>query len=332
MNADRFYPYRTAADQIAFELDLPDGAGLRRTGDGSIVAYEDGPDVVRLHAAVCVTDDVFEKVLAPAERDDPPVDVKLVYGGRGSRRRCSMSLPGDGVHEGVLTLAREEWRGSVEFRAVLVRTAANPEPASGFATDRGSLLAWSERRRVLFDESHQPPGDRLEVEWENFADSGNPWRRRNANSIFALEITGERPRVFLNSGIPRAVDILGSAGTHGTKARIRDATNYMVAHQVWSSLVATALSSVAAVARSDQEMSTGDLLGEIREWEACVLQDWSRHLYPDRDDQLALQTLVSAASDPVEMQVVMTLLPNAIQERFRTFRGFQGLVREGDVL
>jgi hypothetical protein len=333
MTVDRFYPYRTAAGQVAFEMDLADGLVLRRTGDGSIVAYEEEPEAVTIMASVCVTDDVFDTVLPPAERDDPPVDIRLVYASRESRRRSSLSLPGDGIHEGVLTLEREDWRGVVEIRAILVRTRTGPGSTPGFATDHGSLLAWSEPRRVLFDEPQQPPGDQLEVRWENFAESTNPWRRRNAASIFALDTGGERPTVFLNSGIPRAVDILGSAGSHGRKARIRDATNYMIVHQVWSSLLATALARIAAITRTDQGMSMEDLLGEVNDWEARILRDWSGYLYPDLDSgTAALEELLRAAGDPAETQTIMELLPNAIQQRFRTFRGFQGLVQEGDTL
>ncbi len=331
--ADRFYPYRTAAGHMAFDLDLPDGVDLRRTSNGTtIVAYEENLDAVTLHAAVCVTDAVFDSVLPPAERADPPVDIQLVYASRESRRRSSIFLPGDGIHEGVLTLERRDWRGTVEIRALLVRTVAASEPSSGFAVDRGAGLAWSDTRSVLFDEPRQPPGDQLEVRWEKFAESANPARRRSADNIFALETGGERPVVFLNSGIPRAVDVLGSAGTHGTKARIRDATNFMIAHQVWSSLVATALAKVAAIERSGEQLDPEDLLGEVGDWEARVIRDWNRHLFPDLDPQGALEALLSAAGDPGEMQMIMTFLPGAIQKRFRTYRGFQGLVREGDAL
>ena len=330
--ADRFYPYRTATGHMAFDLDLADGLDLRRTGDGTILAYEQEVDAVTLHAAVCVTDDVFDRVLPPDERTDPPVDVRLVYASRESRRRASVPLPGDGIHEGVLTLERSEWRGAVDIRAILVRTQTSLQPPSGYAVDRGAVLAWSATRRVLFDEPRQPPGDQLEVRWESFVDSANPARRRNASSIFALETGGERPVVFLNSGVPRAVDVLGSAGTRGTKARIRDATNFMIAHQVWSSLLATALARVAATKRSDGQLDTEDLLGEAGDWEARVLRDWSRHLYPDMDPQGALESLLGAAGDAAETQAIMDYLPNAVQERFRTYRGFQGLVREGDAL
>ena len=330
--ADRFYPYRTATGHMAFDLNLPDGIDLRRTGDGTILAYEEEVDAVTLHAAVCVTDDVFDRVLPPGELADPPVDVRLVYNSRESRRRSSISLSGDGIHEGVLTLERQEWRGAVEIRAILVRNRAASDVPSGFAADRGALLAWSETRRVLFDEPYQPPGDQLEVRWENFAESANPARRRGAGNIFALETGGERPMVLLNSGIPRAVDVLGSAGSHGRKARIRDATNFMIAHQVWSSLLATALAKLAAIERSGEQLDPEDLLGEAGDWEARVIRDWSRHLYPDLNPQGALEALLGAAGDPAETQTVMEYLPSAIQERFRTFRGFQGLVREGDSL
>ncbi len=332
MSADRFYPYRVAAEQMLLDLSLPEGPDLRRTGDGSIVVYEEEPDVLKLNASVLIADSVFDWVLAPSERANPPVDVRLVCSSRESRRRSSISMPGDGIHEGELTLERQDWRGIVEIRAVLVRTDTASKPSSGFAADRGASLAWSSSRRVLFDEPPQPPGDQLEVKWENFAESTNPARKRNAASIFALDTSGEQPVVFLNLGVHRAVDVLGSAGTHGRKARIRDATNYMIVHQVWTSLVGISLAKMAAIKNSGESVSSDDLLGEVGDWEARTLRDWSRHLYPDLDHEDALETLIKAADNPVETQEIMSFLPSAIQQRFRTFRGFEGLVREGDTL
>jgi hypothetical protein len=73
-----------------------------------------------------------------------------------------------------------------------------------------------------------------------------------------------------------------------------------------------------------------DRLGQIADWQQGIVRDWSGYLYPDRDPDSALQELVSAADNPGSMSDVMGRLPNAIQMRLRTVRGFQGLLREGE--
>ncbi len=109
MSPDRFYPYRTAPEQIRLEVDT-EGAEVRSGGDGSVLAYEDGAEVVDIHISIAIPDSVFEGVLAPAERADPPLDVQVVYRGIESRKRGALSVSGDRIHEGTLTLWSKDWR------------------------------------------------------------------------------------------------------------------------------------------------------------------------------------------------------------------------------
>lgn len=329
MSPDHFYPYRTAAEQIRLEIDSQ-GTDIRKGGDGSLLAYEDGTEVVNVRLSIAIPDSVFEKVVAPAERAAPPLDVQVVYRGTESRKRGALSVPGDGIHEGTLTLLRREWRGTVEVQAILVRTEDGDGLPDGFASARGALLAWSQPRRVLFDEPPQPPGGQLRVQWEDFGRSNSRWRRDHAGDLFSLDTTGDLPVVFLNSGISQAYTVLQSSGTRGPRARIRDATYSMIVHQVWSSLLTIALAELARSADLPEEdrLDPGERLGQIPGWQQSIVRDWSSYLYPDRDSESALTDLVLAAGDAGRITDVMSRLPNAIQSRLRTVRGFEGLVRE----
>ncbi len=331
MNPDRFYPYRTAADEIRLEID-PEGADLPRGSDGSILAFADDGETVGVHISIAIPDSVFDKVVAPAERGNPPLDLQLLYQSVESRKRCVLSLPGDGVHEGRLILRRRDWRGAVEMRAVLVRTADVDHGLAGYAGARGSLVAWSAPRRVVFDEPLQPPGGQLRVRWEKFSTSPSRWRREHADNLFALDTTGDLPVVFLNSAVSQAYPVLQSSGTRGRRARIRDATYSMIVHQVWSSLLAIALAELAqSMSLSEEEsLDPETRLEQIPTWQQSILRDWSTYLYPDRDPESALEELVSAGGDARKTGDVMSRLPNAIQKRLRTVRGFEGMVREGE--
>lgn len=331
MSPDRFYPYRTAAEQIRLAID-PADIELGRGSDGSLLAYGDDTEVVNLRLSIAIPDSVFEQVVAPAELADPPLDVRVVYRSIESRKRCVLSVSGDGIYEGTLSLRRQDWRGAVEMQALLIRTREGDGLPAGFASARGALLAWSAPGRVLIDEPHQPPGGQLRVRWEDFASSSSHWRRQHAGDLFALDTTEDPPVIFLNLGIPQAYPVLQSAGTRGPKARIRDATYSMIVHQVWSSLLSIALAELAAtsVTPGEEDQDPEDRLGQIADWQQGIIRDWSSYLYPDRDPESALQELVLAADAPGSMTDVMSRLPNAIQMRLRTVRGFQGLVREGE--
>lgn len=333
MSPDRFYPYRTAADQIHFVIDSED-AELRRSRDGSLLAHGDGVEVVKLRLSIAIPDSVIERVVAPSEQMDPPLDVRVVYRSIESRKRCILSVPGDGIHEGTLSLRCRDWRGAVEMQALLIRTREGDALPEGFASARGAMVAWSAPGRVLVDEPYQPPGGQLQVRWEDFARSSSRWRRQHAGDLFALDTTEDPPVILLNIGIPRAYPVLQSAGTRGPKARIRDAAYAMIVHQVWSSLLSIAIVELAAISSAPGEdyRDPEDRLRQIPDWQQGIIRDWSNYLYPDRDPESALQQLVSAADDPRSMTDVMSRLPNAIQTRLRTVQGFQGLVREGERL
>jgi len=185
---------------------------------------------------------------------------------------------------------------------------------------------------VLFDEPHHPPGGKLPVRWEDFSRSDSRWRREHADSLFALDSSEDPPVIQLNSGIPQAYSVLQSHGTRGMKARIRDATYSTIVHQVWSSLLAIALAELAGtvVWPEEEHLDPEERLGRMGGWQQSIVRDWSIYLYPDRDPEAALEEVVSAADDARKMTDVMSRLPNAIQKRLRTGRGFEGLVREAE--
>lgn len=327
-----FFPYRTAPDQLMFELHAADGTAIP-SSNGSLLAYEQDFETLEIRADVVMVDDVLGRVIDPSEHDDPPAEVRLVCRSDRSRARHSVPLDGDGIYETTLVFDRQEWSGDVEIQAVMFRTRRNGSvsPASGFATERGSLLAWSEPRRLVLDEPSRPLGDRLDVQWENFAESTNFRRRAHPDHLFDLDTsTGERPIIYCNSGLRALRAILNSRAPHGKVASIRDATNYMIAHQVWSSLLSIALAEVArAGAKALEDASVEEILDTVGgDWQRRILRDWSRWLYPGETAEAALEKVVVGAGSPEVVEEIMTLLPHAIQKRFLTFRGHEKLVNQ----
>jgi hypothetical protein len=324
MSTHRFYPYRAEADRILLTVE-PVRAEIPCASDGTLLLYKTDLESVKLRVSAAVPAGIADQLVPPTEAHRPPLEVCLVCQSVESRKRSAQVLPGDGLHEGEITFRRNEWAGLAELRAFLVRTKRNSQQPAGFAADRGSALAWSRPLKVLFDEPPPHPGQHLDIQWESFSTSGDAWRRRNADQLFALDNSRDPPVLFLNRDLTGAYRILNSDAPHGKTARVRDATNLMLAHQVWTSLLATALAALAPYNADGGDSTPEDKLAELKDWQAGILYDWSRYLYPECDPQTALERVVSAAGDMVRTGEVMGRLGNAIQSRFSSHLGFQKL-------
>lgn len=322
MSVGHFYPYRTCPDQIALSLE-PEGLPDAVRPDGPVYWYKLEVDRLAIRVAVVVPAEVLHRVIAPVELDSPPVDVRILYHSLISRQRGALSLEGDGcVHQGLLDIKTGDWRGELEVQAVLVRTRANPGLPPGYGADIGSMLAWSEPRRILFDEPVQPSGATLNIKWTLFAEIQG--LKQYADHLFALWLQGDVPTLFLNEGVDRAKIVLESKARRGPIARIRDATHFLIIHQVWTSLLTSALRELADTVRDDEP---GDLDDMPEGWRPVVLRQWARHLYPERGNN-ALDYMMERVASSGGLDELWSRIPAAIQAKFETCRGFSGLVGE----
>jgi hypothetical protein len=297
--------------------DVPRGA------DGALHLYQTDLDELVLHVSAAVPAEIRQEVLPRSETNQAPIELRLVCQSVESRKRFSQVLAGDGVHEGKVTFRKKEWAGLAEIRALLLRTKQGT--SAGFASDRGSALAWSRPFRLLFDEPPPHPGNHLNIQWESFGSSGDRWRRRNEGQLFALDTSRERPTLFLNRDFEGAYRVLNSDAPHGRTARARDVTSFMLVHSVWTSMVAIALAAVASCKAEGDNLTTEEILDELNQYQGGTLRDWAHYLYPESDASTALEQVVSAGGDMVRTADVMARLGNAIQTRFSTHVGFQKL-------
>jgi hypothetical protein len=323
MSVARFYPYNVGLERLQLGLK-PLTRGVAEREDGALEVSEEHEDPVRILCDVHVPAGLWNEVLAPEERHDPPTEIKLLCSSEQSRVRKAYNLAGDGlVGTAELEFRREQWRGKVELQAVVIRTRRARGDVSDYAFERGALLASSQVKALYFDYS-EVPGDHLEVRWEKFSVSG----RGPKEHLFALEVSGERPVVYLNEDVQGLRNVLDSTGTRGAKARVRDAINFMIAHQVWTSLLGIAFAQLAEVYRSSPDDTPEDLLQELVEWENRALRDWLPRLYADQTEHQRLKSLLNDLRAPDGWCSLMCRVSQAIQDRLQTYRGFDGLLRD----
>jgi hypothetical protein len=329
MSSETFYPYSTAPEGITLTLEMSD-PDVRRRPEGFWDATDPLVDEIKMGVTFDLADDLLETVLPAAETSRPPVAMLVTGTSLEARRRQAWRFDwSQATTEAVeLVLRRSEWVGMAEIQAVMVRTRESTKPEDGYAVAASSRLAWSAVEKVAFDEPPDlPPGGRLEIKWMKFSE-GNEWLRRSRSQLFALEYA-ELPRLLLNEDVQSAKIILHSAGTHGRRPRIRDATFMQIAHQTWSSLLATSLAELGGAVRDDNDADPASLFSEITEWRAAVLRDWARWLYPEEGDQDgAIARLIEQIRIPGMDDLLMRRLPYAISQRLETWKGFVGLARE----
>ena len=178
----------------------------------------------------------------------------------------------------------------------------------------GARLGKSEPVRIHFDEPSAAPGNSLEIEWTQFAE--DPRTPNQENHIFALDENAATPKILLNSNIERLFDILNSPASSGHTAAVREAIFAQIAHQVWTSLITSALlaadQSKADFIKQGDPFDAESILGNMVDWQQRVLKGWATELVEERDPQHALEILMEQVGDETE-SVLISQIPVAIQ-------------------
>ena len=317
MPVEVFYPYRTAASMILMNLDIP---GMEYSGsDESLPVYRCNKSSLEIRVSAILSEEIWEIVFAESEQSKPPAKLWLVCQSLESRCRRAFELEGDGqVYEATIRLDLSEWAGKAEFQAVLTRTTKDYDLPSGYARDLGARLAWSKTHLALFKEPALPQHDILQIQWKKFEGS-------QKSQLFSLDHLQPQPKLYLNSEVEGLYDVLNSRVLRGFIPAIAETTSYLIAHQVLTSLLATAISHLAETGEPD---GTPDLT-ELLEWERTILEDWMEALFPKMQRSDALSHLLdSVRQHYFREELLIKQIPEAIQEKLGTFRGFEHLVRE----
>ncbi|MEP0923396.1 hypothetical protein [Leptolyngbya sp. ST-U4] len=317
MPVEVFYPYRVGAEMIVLNLDIPDME--EQVSDESLPIYRCQDSEIQIRASVIVPDEVRERVFHESEQADPPVKLWLIVQSLESRSRRAFKLEGDGqVFEALIDLDLDEWAGKAEFQAVLVRTTESDQLPAGYASDVGARLAWSRTCLALFREPPVPQRDVLRIQWKKFEGS-------QKSRLFALDHTEPVPKLWLNAEVEGLYDVLNSRAVRGWNPAIAENTSYLIAHQVWTSLLATAISHLAETGEPDEAPD----LAELLEWERTVLDDWIEALFPDRQREAAFTLLLEQVRHHYfREELLFRRIPEAIQEKLNTHQGFAHLVKE----
>lgn len=318
MPVEVLYPYRTASEMISLHLDIPKREESQDR-EQILPIYLCEGSTINIRASAIVPDQVWQKVFDPSEQSNPPAKLCLVVQSLESRLRKAFEFEGDQqVFELTIDLDRNEWAGKAEFQAVLVRSKLNENLPAGYAGDLGARLAWSRALLGAFEEPVAPQKDIIKIRWKKFEEP-------KKSQLFMLEPSAPQPSLWLNADAEGLYDILNSRALRGWNPAIAEHTGYLIAHQVWTSLLASTISHLAETGQLDGLPDMTELL----EWERMVLDDWIEALFPDQRREEAFKLLLdSVRYHHFREELLVSRVPQAIQARLSTASGFQHLVRE----
>lgn len=259
-------------------------------------------------------------------RDETSLIVSARCASTKFRRAVELYPTDPYVWDGDLMLRRSEVRSVVELHPVLARRTRIPDEdgaASAKARLEGAVLATGPSLRLYVDETDRPVRGAMEVEWEDFSTSDDPWRSEHKSDLFAFDPGGDEPKLWLNSWYPALEATLHGKSKRDVDAAIRHLTNGMIAQTTWVQLFMTAAGRLAAAEDPTEEA--------LDEWERDVLSNFLPRVFPDaQTDEDRRDQLVEILRTPDQLGSLMAAVGTAAQQIVDSPDLFEKAVRAGE--
>jgi hypothetical protein len=320
------YPHLEAA--LSLSCDLGD-LETETTPSGSLLIVQDLDEIdqISIDLVVRVAPGTRERVLPPFDDGWVEHQVVVTMNEPTTRLRRSIALQdaeSDDEFRGHVVLDTTDLASEVALTPYLVLT--QPSDDRRFARHVGAAVATGRQVDVLFREPPTPPGGYLEIEFEVFADSPNAGRRSNPSVLFALDLEGAYPKLWLNRGVDGFERIMRSVARRGAPRRIRDATYDSIIGQTWTSLLSTALAGLAASQSIAGESQSP--LTDLPDWQQRVIYFWAQRLYPELNNRdQAIREITRVVVRPERLGEIQERMVIAVQNFASSPEVFRGLLR-----
>lgn len=251
---------------------------------------------------------------------------------QGTKLRQAVKLRsnGDGVWAGHATLTREDLRGTVLIRpsVAVIGGWGGRAVVSGSPLRPGSVIGTGDPVRLIVDNESMPANEPLIISgWEDFSASSNAWRRDHPSSLFHLEPTSPRPRLYLNSRYPELREILNSEASTGPEAAVRNLVASLIADSVWLQL---GLMSAAAVTLGEADEGA---TAPTTEWKRLVVERLADEAYlGEGDKEQAIQRLATDVHDRTGSEALISKIGTLSQEWATTPRIVDEIVRARETM
>ncbi|MDF2092596.1 hypothetical protein P0Y31_09590 [Knoellia sp. 3-2P3] len=319
MSTLRALPYRTADDALQVSLRTEDTSIVERS-DESLDLYTEFSGTARFTLEAKIDEAGLLPTIPEGTEAADELQFVVVTRSVSSRTRSVLlTAPAQSVTT-TLSMDSSAYRGKVELSALIVRAAESVGQATaGLAHRAGAVVAEASLATLWFDEPPVESGNAIDIQWVDFREQD----RLPDDHLFAVRME-EAPAIFLNTAIPHAHSVLTSRGTHGAKARIRDAVFAQIVHQVWSGILAHCFLEAAAVIADDPE----ERLAGLADWERQVLTDWALYFHPgEQSTTTATRRLMEQITENDGL-LALERMTDVIQARIDALKPFNGLVKD----
>jgi hypothetical protein len=318
-----FYPYAFADKELNIEiLDVKvDGISLpgRVTPENLAISLLDLVDweQATLKLKISLPEDAISTVLPEYERSTPPLRLRVILSCEKTRwrRGYALSYSEDrGTWSGSVEINRAQLRETVKLVGHLVRTVSSPSNYR-FANRQASRVASSQEWHLYIDAPSLPPGNHLEVRWEDFKVSEHPVRAANPTLMYYLDFSETQPVLWLNEGISDFKPVLMSLGTVGSKAAVRNTLFDSISQTVWISLVLQA-ANAAPDADSDPP----------EDWQRGILLQFAPFVFRDCTKELAVRQFITAAKDAEQIPTLIESMIVGAQAKLNLVKSTNGIL------
>jgi hypothetical protein len=238
------------------------------------------------------------------------------------RHAVMLSPKGPGRWLGAFSLQRRDVKNQVLFRPLLVRRTALPASSNSHHAQRAAaIIAQGLARPIHVDPAIRDLRALVDVEWEDFAKSGNEWRRGHHTDLYHLELYADRPKLYLNSVNPQMRTLLESKQRTGVDAALRELLATVVAQSTWLPL------AVAALAAIDYDETEGIATAPSSIWMDALLRVYLPQLYPHLSDDSQLREAAEDMKDPSSMQSLLGKLGSIVQGSTEAYRAAELALR-----
>lgn len=271
-----------------------------------------------LYGSIEVPESLLDGLFPADERADPPAKLYVAVRCHETIYRDSVTVREssevDGEHEVRIRLDWDNFRGRVELRPYLIRTA-DREANDRYASSRNAKVASGQRYEIVVDHWDDDDPPMIDGEEASFSQADH---LPGGDKLYYLDFRNEsRPKLWINADHPRIADVLRSEGSVGAAPRMRDVVLDQIGYGVWTQLILRAASAI-------------DRDGDVEyEWQQTVLEAFAIDLYDVEDIEDAKQLVRDDVSEPDGVARLASRIDAELQEFIDPQTQLINLMEEG---
>ena len=242
------------------------------------------------------------------------------------RRSIGLKRVADGRWQGSVELTRESLANVVTLAPRIALAIDVDHGAAGrdLASSRGEIVAHG--RPIALRVDHVESGLRggLDVRWEDFRASTNPWRKAHESDVYSMDFSEQEPVLWLNERHVNLKAVMHGEGRTPLDAAIKRVAIGLIGQGAWHQLFATATADLVG-------SGEGEAAGEQPAgWRGAVLDKLLPAMYPDLPKAQRFERLQLDLGPDAAPGALATLLGTAIQAEMKVGDALLGAVRAVD--